>query len=112
MSSIAEIVTGDATSLAVTLMKNSATFVIGGAAVIKAAIVSTDHTTVYLAAVTQSNVSPGTDLAHSLVIIKFTGLSTVGITYQGLAIIEIQVEEGGDAKTWFLPVRIIKGNIS
>ncbi|MGV0961841.1 MAG: hypothetical protein ACOYB1_18605 [Limnohabitans sp.] len=110
--SVPEIVTGDSTSLAVTLRKNGAVFAIDPAAEVKAALVSKDHKTAYTAEpIEQSNAAPGADWPHSLVIVELPPSSTNDIAYQGLALLEIQVSENASPKTWFVLVNIVTGQI-
>jgi hypothetical protein len=107
-----EIVTGDSISLAVTLKKNGAVFAIDSAAVIKVALVATDHKTAYTTTpIEQSEATPGADWEESLVVVEIPPEATSAITFQGLAILEIQVSESAAQKTWFIPVRIITGQI-
>jgi hypothetical protein len=106
-----DIVTGDSISLAVTLYKGSSTFVISGTAVVKAMLVSTNHRESYSVAVTQSNATSGADFQQSLVVVVLPGLVTQDISYQGPALLEIQVSESGVDKTWFVGVNIVTGRI-
>lgn len=108
----ANIVTGDTTSIAVTLYKGTSTFVIGGTAVVKAMLVSYDRTASYTSAVTQSSSTPGADWNASLVVVVIPGSETQEITYQGKALLEIQVTESGINKTWFAEVNIQTGRIA
>lgn len=85
-------------------------FVISGSAVVKARLVSIDHKTTYTAEVVQESTAPGADWSTSLVVIKFAGSDTSGITYQGKAKIEIQVADP-DKKTWWVDCMIRRGNI-
>lgn len=107
-----EITTGDSISLSVTLYKGASTFAISGSGVVKAMLVSTNHRESYTAAVTQSSATPGADFAHSLVVVLFSAAATQDISYQGDALLEIQVADGGVTKTWFLAVKIVTGRIS
>ena len=105
------IVTGDDVVLPVTLKKNNATFAIGSGATVKAALVSTDHKTVLAGPVTCSALAAGADWSVALVIVTFPSLATAGITAQGPAMLEIQVDDGGKL-TWFTEVKIEIGNIA
>jgi hypothetical protein len=104
------IVTGDDVILHYTLKKNNATFAIGDDATVKAALVSTDHKTVLAGPVTCSALAPGAIWSVALVIITFPSVATAGITAQGPALLEIQVDDGGKL-TWFTDVNIAIGNI-
>jgi hypothetical protein len=110
-----EVITGDDISLPVTLKINGATFNIPGTATVTAQLVKTDHSgavTGALAAV-QSDAAPGADWPNSLVVIEFAPTDTSGISAddQGKALIEIQVDDGSK-RTWFVTVKIVKGNIA
>jgi hypothetical protein len=105
-----EFITGDTPSYPVTLTLNDATFVIAPTDLITARLVSTDHSKAYSPEVVQSLSTPGTDLAHSLVIISFPTETTETITYQGTALIEIQIS-GVCKDTWFVPIKIVKGHV-
>lgn len=112
MSTAPDIVTGDNVALAVTLTKNGAAFAIDTADTVKAALVSTDHKTAYTAApIVQSAAAPGADWTNGVVIVEIPGTATEPIAYQGLALLEIQVTASGVNTTWFVPVKVIKGQI-
>lgn len=109
--SIIEIVTGDDVALSVTLKKDNSTFDIDSSATIHAAIVSETRSQLLLDAVVQSNSASGADWDNSLVIIEFSSTETSNITTAGRALLEIQVDDNGK-QTWFVSVRIVKGNIA
>jgi hypothetical protein len=111
MSTAPDIVTGDNVALAVTLTKNRAAFVIDPTDTVQAALVSSDHKTAYTEPLDQSDAAPGADWAEGVLIVEIPGTATEDITYQGLALLEIQVTAGGVNTTWFVPVKIIKGQI-
>jgi len=105
------IVTGDDISVAVTLKKNDLTFDIPLLSTVTARIVSTNHKEVYSGEVVQSNSTPGADWPNSLVVVEFAPADTNTITYQGKALIEVQVDDNGK-RTWFVTVKLITGQIS
>jgi hypothetical protein len=105
------LVTGDDTTIPVTLKKNGVTFIIGAEATIKARLVSLDHKTTYTAEVEVDKGETGTDLSKSLVVASFSPTATSAIDYQGKALLEIQVDDGGK-KTWFAAIEIKRGNIA
>jgi hypothetical protein len=109
MSSI--LVTGDDLVIPQTLRKNGNTFSISDTAVVKSAIVSKDHCKIYADAVTMNKDATGADWANSLIILEFPSATTVNVDYQGPAIVETQVDDGGLKLTWFSPVHLVKGNI-
>ncbi len=112
MTAIPEIVTGYVVDLAISLKKNGLPFVIPQTASVAVALVSMDHTQrLTAAAVSQVSTAPGANWATSLVVIELLPDATEAITYQGLALLEIQVNDAGRPKPWFVPVRIITGNI-
>lgn len=104
------IVTGDDSSLSVTLRKGGVTFNIDTGATVQASLVSLDHQTVYAGPITQSNATPGADWANSLVVVEFASTDTDSITYQGKALMEIQVDDSGKT-TFFASVMIVLGTI-
>ena len=105
------IVTGYDVALPVTLKKDGSTFAIDAGATIKASLISVDRNTVLIAPVTLNNSEQGTDLASSLIIVKFLSAATSLITTYEPAHIEIQVDDAGKTP-WFVSVDIEKGTIS
>ena len=111
------IVTGDDITFPTILRKKVSgatvytTFIIDPSAIITARLVSTDRESVYTTEIAQVTVQAGADLNNSLIIIKFTSAQTIGITFQGSALLEVQVDEGGKL-TWFTPVKINRGQIA
>ena len=117
MATIPNIVTGDDILIIAPLEINGAPFEIdmspGNDVQISAMLVSTDHKKSYMAAATtQSSSSEGADWANGIVVIEFDKEDTVDITFQGVALIEIQVSINSKAKTWFGSVNIITGRIA
>lgn len=108
---IPTLVTGDDIVLPVTLTKKGLTFSINPAATIVARLVATDRESVYTAEIAQVTAHANADLPNSLIVIVFTNADTVGITFQGGALLEIQVDDGGK-QTWFASVRIKRGQIA
>ncbi|MEJ1402632.1 MAG: hypothetical protein RPU73_01950 [Candidatus Sedimenticola sp. (ex Thyasira tokunagai)] len=107
------IVTGDGKNLPVTLKKNGATFTIDPAAVVKAAVVSTDHSAALSSTVTCDNAASGADWANSLVVVPLSAEVTGAITIIGDVLLEIQVTPpGGDPETWFVTGEIVQGHVS
>jgi len=105
------LVTGDDIALPVTLKKKGLTFTINPAATVKARLVSADREAVFTAEIAQSTATSGNDLANSLIVIIFAAADTADITHQGTALLEIQVDDGGK-QTWFVSVRIVRGQIA
>ena len=114
------IVTGDDISFPTVLRKKISgatvytTFVIDASAVLTARLVSSDRESVYTAEIAQVTAETGSDLANSLVIIAFTSAQTIGVTFQGSALLEIQLDDPtpGGKLTWFTPVKIKRGQIA
>ncbi len=111
------IVTGDDITFPTILRKKVSgatvytTFVIDAGATIVARLVSTDKESTYTAEIAQVTAEAGSDLANSLIIIAFTSAQTIDMTFQGSALLEIQVDESGKL-TWFTPVTIKRGQIA
>ena len=108
---IPTLITGDDIIVPVPLTKNDATFVISGSATVKARLVSIDHKSAYSAEVTQSSATSGANWGASLVVVKFAPGDTADVTFQGLALLEVQVDDAGVKTTWFGQVVLVKGNI-
>lgn len=109
------IVTGDDFSIQVQLKRGTpgatAPFAISETGEVKARLVSLDHKQTYTSEVTQISTLPGADWSTSLVVIRFAGSDTSGITYQGKAKIEIQVTDPLKS-TWWVDCSIRRGNIA
>ena len=114
---IQAVATGYTTALAIVLKKKSSptaeseTFVIAADANVQAVLVSGDHSTALTAPFSLRPDAPGADWANSLVVVEIPGTATSEITYQGLAKVEIQVEESGYQTPWFDTVRIVTGHL-
>ncbi len=107
---MATITTGDDAELPFHLKKSGTSFPINGAATAKAALVSTDRSTILSAVVDVDMAATGTDLANSLLIVKFTSTESAAITALGEALLEVQLDDGGKL-TWTDKITILKGNI-
>ena len=105
------LVTGDDITLPVTLTKKGLTFPIDPGAAITARLVSSDRESVYTAEIPQVTNHANADLPNSLIILVFVSTDTVGVLFQGSALLEIQVNDGGK-QTWFASVRINRGQIA
>ncbi len=108
---IQRVVTGDTIRLPVTLQINGETFAISGSAEIKAAIVDTSHNFIIAGPVIVQPDADGSDWDNSLVVVVFAPADTSGVTKQGGAFVEIQVNDGG-LRTWFVPVTIVRGHVA
>ena len=109
--SVPQIVTGNTVSLAVTLYKNSATFAIGGTAVVQATLVSSNHLVKILPTpISISSATSGSNWSASRVVVVIPA-NAVYAEYYGDAKLEIKVTESGVSDTWFVDVEIVKGNI-
>lgn len=102
--------TGDDFTLPLILKKNALAFAISGGAVVKARLVSVDRLTLLCDPVTQASSTPGADWANSLVVVSLPASATASMQHQGLALLEIQVDDGGKI-TWFVTVKIVRGSI-
>jgi hypothetical protein len=109
-----QIVTGDSRPYTISLTIDGEPFVItSGVDTVKAALVSLDRKTVLAAATSLSSTTPGSDWAASKVVYKPGRSDTASLTVQGPALVEVQVSFGGtDDWTWFIPVNLIKGNVT
>ena len=104
------IVLGYDAVLPITLKKNRETFEIDANAVIKAAIVSMDHTEKLLSEVTIDNTAAGTDLSNSIIVVELTESQTGSMTYTGNALLEISVDDE-NRLPWFVDIMLVNGLI-
>jgi hypothetical protein len=104
------VVVGDDVSIPVTLTKDDSTFTIDECAVVKAAIVSLDRTSVLAGPVTLDHSHAGSEWAQSKVMANIESAYTSLITTTGAAYLEIQVNDGGKL-TWFTPINVVNGLI-
>lgn len=102
--------TGDDLTLPLILKKNTLAFAISGGAIVQARLVTVDRLTILCAAITQVSSTPGADWPNSLVVISLPAAATAGMQHQGLALLEIQVNDGSKI-TWFVTVKIVRGSI-
>jgi hypothetical protein len=114
MSNI-ELVTGDPLIKVINLIKitdaGEASFNIPTSGVpVTAAIVSLNHERRLTDEVSVSSAEAGSDWSASKIVVNINKTETEAITEYGLALIEIQVNDGGEL-TWFHPVNIIDGHI-
>ena len=105
------IVTGDDTSLLVTLKKGGNTFSIDSGATIKASLTSVNKSTILITPVEVLEATSGSDWANSKVVVVFSAANTGAISEYKQAILEIQVDDSGK-KTWFGRVNVVKGTIA
>jgi exosome complex RNA-binding protein Csl4 len=105
------LVTGDGITFPVILKKNKATFNIATTATIVARLVSSDRESAYTVEVAQVTNHADADLSNSLIIISFATDTTIDMTHQGTALVEIQVDDGRKL-TWFTAVQIKHGQIA
>jgi len=109
--SIPEVVTGDAISIGADIQVNDRNIVIDLTTQIKAALVSYEHDAIYVPAIEQSPYSEFADWSKGFVVIEFPPSATASLEYQGPAVIEVQLNYLNKPRTWFIPVKVIKGHI-
>jgi hypothetical protein len=92
--------TGDDWDVSVTLKTDGVATNVSGATSIKASVVSNsdDNPQTLISQVALDSGATGADWANGVVVAEFPSAST-GIQ-TGIALVEIQVEEGGKKKTW------------
>jgi hypothetical protein len=105
-----EIIAGDDSDYAAQLYKDAATFTIDAGATVEARLISIDRQTTYTDVLTCSNGASGADWANSLVVVEIAEADTLAITYSGMALLEIQVDDSGKI-TFFGSVVIALGTI-
>jgi len=109
---IMTLVTGDPLIRTVNLTNNTLAFNIPtSGAPVTVAVVSNDHARRLTNEVTVSSAEAGADWTISKVVVNIDKVETEAITETGLAILEIQVNDG-DELTWFHPLNIINGQIA
>lgn len=110
-SKAAQLVIGDDASIGIILKRNKATFNIDSGATVKGQVTSMDHKYVYTSELTALSTDTGADWPNSLVVFPISSTVTSLITYTGMALVEIQVDDGGKT-TFFAELEIIKGAIA
>lgn len=105
------LITGDDFTLPLILKKNALAFAISPSADVKARLVSSDRTQLLCDPIAQVSTAPGADWANSLVVVSLPAAATASLQFQGLALLEIQVNDGTKT-TWFVTVKILRGSIS
>lgn len=106
----AQLVIGDDASIGVVLKRNKATFPIDAGATVKGQITSMDHKYTYTTELTALSTDTGADWPNSLVVFPIASAVTSLITYTGMALVEIQVDDNGKS-TFFADIEIIRGII-
>jgi hypothetical protein len=118
MSLTIDLVTGDPFIKTINLQKVSLTgaaaFTIPPGTEVKAAIITADHTVLLTTPVNVLESETGSDWANSKVVVNIPKTETdtidVSIIENGLALLAIQVNDGGEL-TFFTGVKLIKGLI-
>ena len=114
MASI-NLVTGDPLIKTVNLIKvndaGESTFNIPLGTDVTVAVVSSDHARRLTNEVAVSSAESGSDWSTSTLVINIDKTETEAIEETGLALLEIQVNDGNEI-TWFHPVNIINGHIA
>ena len=112
MSDIPKVVTGADTSILATWKVNGAVVPIASDSVVEARLVSSDKTTVHTPVLTLSNAAAGADWANGIIAVEIPGAGTVDVDDQGFASVQLKVTpNGGQSKSGFFVVEIVKGNI-
>lgn len=104
-------ITGDDISVPITLTKNGVPFTISNSATVKTRLVTTSRAASLSEDVVQSHLTAGANWGASLVVVVLGSAATAQIAQQGLANLEIQVDDSGKT-TWFVPVTLVKGSIA
>lgn len=105
------LVTGDDTSLSVTLKKNGQTFNIDTGATVQASLVTPNHIKTIMNPVGVLSTATGADWTNSLIVIELTSAETGAITDYGDALLEIQVDDSGKT-TFFANINVTRGTIT
>lgn len=105
------IISGDDIRITARLKKDGLPFTIDSGATVLAALINTKHTDMYMTPVAQSSSTLNANWSNSEVIVIFTPAQTAGITYQGKALLELQIDDNGKT-SFFGTVKIITGQIA
>lgn len=105
------IVMGDDAEIVVELKKDKALFNIPLTAIIKAALVTTDHKQILIPEVSVANNHPDGDWTISTIVVPFTEEQTSAIPYDGMALIEVQVNDSGKL-TFFTDIQVLSGKVA
>jgi len=106
-----DLVAGDDITLLATLYKDQETFDMSGASEVKAKVISLNKKTTYFPEKILSSGAEGADWANSLIAIGWSSADTAAVTYNGPALLEVQVTLVGK-ETFFSYVQISTGTIS
>jgi len=106
-----KIITGTDRQLTATWKIGDTVTPISSSGVVRFRLVSRDKATTYTAILTANKDHPDADWANGKIILIFLAAETVDITVQGLAEVELQVDDGGEKLGTFFSVNIVKGNI-
>lgn len=79
--------------------------------VVRFRLVSSDKETTYTDVLTADKDHADADWSNGKIILIFPSAATVAIAVQGLAQVELQVDDGGEKLGAFFSVNIVKGNI-
>lgn len=75
------------------------------------AVITADHTRLLTSAVAVSSSEPGSNWSTSIIVVNIPKTETQAIDELGIAMLEIQVNDGGE-KTFFAAINIINGLIN
>lgn len=110
---VPKIVTGSDRKIAATWKVADTVTPITDTAIVKFVLVSKDKKTTYTGVITASKDDPGADWPNGIVMLIFPAAETATILdYQGLAEVELQVDDNGAKLSGFFQVNIIRGNIN
>ncbi len=106
-----KIITGTDRQLTATWQIGNTTTPISDSGVVRFRLVSRDKNTTYTNILTANKDHPDADWSAGTIILIFPAAATVDIATQGLASVELQVDDGGEKLGTFFAVNIVKGNI-
>jgi hypothetical protein len=99
---------GDTPLIAISLLKDEATFVIDNGADVKATLINkTTDVVAFGTPITLVNTTPGSDWPNSKVILPLTAIQTAGLS-PGAYVIEVQITESGVITTWQIPSLVVR----
>ena len=108
---IPKIITGTDRQLTATWKIGDTVTPITDDAVVRFVLVSKNKETPYTAILTANKNHPDADWANGKIILIFPANETVDLEIQGMAEVELQVDDNGEKLGTFFAVNVVRGNI-
>ncbi len=108
---IPKIITGTDRQLTATWIIGETVTPISVSGAVRFRLVSRDKQTPHTAILTADRNHPDADWPNGEIVLIFPATETVGVTVQGLAEVELQVDDNNEKLGTFFTVNVVKGNI-